>query len=129
MRTSALSAAAILAGSAAAADSCVKGLHIIVGRGTTEPPGTGVTGVLANKIAEEIGDSDVVPVDYPATLSDPAYGDSVMAGVEALTKEVTEYAEQCPGGKMAYLGYSQVCGLETGQAQKFACFNWFMLAY
>jgi hypothetical protein len=113
MRTAAFSAAALLAGSAVAADSCVKGLHIIVGRGTTEPAGTGVTGALAQKIADEIGDSDVVPVDYPATLSDPSYEESVMDGVDAITKEVTQYAKQCPGGKMAYLGYSQVRGLEN----------------
>lgn len=105
MRPATLSAATLLAGSAVAADDCVKGLHIIVGRGTGEPAGTGVTGGIADKIAKQIGNSDVVPLVYPATLD---YTDSVENGTNAIIEEVTSYAKKCPGGKMAYMGYSQV---------------------
>lgn len=108
MRVAALSAAAVMAGSALAVD-CSKGLHIIVGRGTDEPAGLGVTGVLAKNITAAIPGSDVVPIDYPASVSNPSYDASEKQGAQNVYDQVTQYHADCPGHKMAYLGYSQVC--------------------
>lgn len=110
MRTATfVAAAAALAGSAAAVD-CVKGLHMIVGRGTGEPKGLGETGALAKNISEKIPNSDYVAVDYPASLDNPGYEKSEMMGAKDVYNQVTEYHKACPGGKMAYLGWSQVRG-------------------
>ncbi len=106
MRTATLSAAAVLAGSAMAAE-CAKGLHIIVGRGTFEPTGLGETGALAKNISNVIPDSSIVAVNYPATLSNPNYDVSEKNGTQDVYDKVTKYHQDCPGHKMAYLGWSQ----------------------
>lgn len=106
MRTATLSAAALLAGSAMAAE-CSQGLHILVGRGTGEAAGLGETGALAKNISALVPDSDIVAIDYPATLSDPSYDVSEKDGAKDVYNKVTQYHKDCPGHKMAYLGWSQ----------------------
>lgn len=103
--TSALLVAA--AGTAAAAD-CYDGLYLIVARGTGEPKGPGSMGIIADDIAESIGDSKVLGLDYPATFSDPDYDDSETTGAETLQKVLTKYVGGCPDSKVAIMGYSQV---------------------
>ncbi|PHH91388.1 hypothetical protein CDD83_643 [Cordyceps sp. RAO-2017] len=113
MRRSTVSVTALVAGlaSAAAAQngtaSCATGLHLIVARGTSEPKGAGVTGLLADRIERQIAGSRVAPLDYPATLSKPDYEDSVAAGVQAMRSAVEQYAQECPRSKVAIMGYSQ----------------------
>jgi acetylxylan esterase len=87
--------------------SCVDGLFMIVARGTNEDPGPGVTGLIAERIASRIKDSDVVALDYPATYTDPLYTDSVNNGTQELSEVIRNYTESCPDGKMAVFGYSQ----------------------
>lgn len=104
---------AVMAGSAAAAAvaapvTCADGLYLIVGRGTTEDPGEGASEVFADSILSKIKGSKVLAVDYPATLEDPSYMESVEEGTKALEKELSDYVKKCPKGKVAYLGYSQV---------------------
>ena len=107
--TTAAMATAALSSTTLAQDSssCVSGLYMIVARGTTEPSGPGVTGLLAERIASRIKDSKVVALDYPATFTDPLYTESVTNGTETLGEMVRSYAEDCPDGKMALFGYSQ----------------------
>ncbi|KJZ73308.1 hypothetical protein HIM_07312 [Hirsutella minnesotensis 3608] len=112
MRVFAASIAALAAGAASAAaqgnvTSCASGLYLLVARGTTEPPGPGISGDLADNIAEEIKGSEVVSLDYPATLFDPDYKDSVALGARGMHDEVEEYAKLCPRSKIAIIGYSQ----------------------
>lgn len=104
---------AVMAGSAAAAAvaapvTCADGLYLIVGRGTTEAPGEGASEVFADAILSKIKGSKVLAVDYPATLDDPSYFESVQDGTKALEQEIADYVKKCPKGKVAYLGYSQV---------------------
>lgn len=87
---------------------CADGLHMIVARGTGEDEGPGVTGELAERIADRIEGSNVDALDYPASLSDPVYIDSVNDGAQELRDEVREYIKNCPDSKLAVLGYSQV---------------------
>ncbi|ATY65665.1 acetylxylan esterase precursor [Cordyceps militaris] len=106
MRTASLSAVALLAGSAVAAE-CSTGLHILVGRGTSEAAGLGETGALAKNISDAIPGSDIVAIDYPASLADPGYNVSETEGAKDVYDKVTKYHQDCPGHKMAYLGWSQ----------------------
>lgn len=101
----------LLAASASAQDdngvTCVDGLYLIVARGTGEPEGTGTMGVLADDVAERVQDSEVVGLDYPATLADPIYIDSLQDGASELKVTIARYSDNCPDGKIAVLGYSQ----------------------
>lgn len=80
--------------------------HIIVSRASTEAPGTGVLGSVADAIVASRPGSDVSTNPYPALL-DP-YLESETAGVGNLTEIVLEYQTCCPDSKMVLLGYSQV---------------------
>ncbi|KAK4065959.1 CAZyme family CE5 [Trichoderma aggressivum f. europaeum] len=105
MRGLALSLSLLAASSTAAAATCAKGLYMVVARGSEEPAGTGVTGNLTSQIAAKVPNSQVVAVDYPATLSD--YEDSEGDGVKAMQLLINNYGQACPGNKIAILGYSQ----------------------
>lgn len=87
--------------------SCVSGnaVHMIVARASLEPPGTGVIGNVSTKVAEQLPGSNVISVDYPATLTD--YPSSEASGVAAMMSLVTSYASQCPNSRMVLMGYSQ----------------------
>ncbi|KND87502.1 Acetylxylan esterase 2 [Tolypocladium ophioglossoides CBS 100239] len=86
---------------------CAPGLHIVVARGTGEPQGAGVTGLLADRIAAQVQGSAVAPLDYPATFTDPNYDASVAAGTKAMQAALDNYTAACPGAKVAVMGYSQ----------------------
>lgn len=107
------SAAALLVGAARAADNstnqtiCATGLYTIVARGSGEPQGTGLMGVLADNVTERIPGSRDTALVYPATFTDPIYNDSVDLGVKSLQTVVNAYIDACPGGKIAIMGYSQ----------------------
>lgn len=88
--------------------TCADGLYIVVARGTTEPAGSGAMGVIGDDVAGRVRDSEVVGLDYPATLSDPIYVESVIDGGRAMKEAVEGYHDACPDGRIAVLGYSQV---------------------
>ncbi|UKZ54574.1 hypothetical protein TrVGV298_008383 [Trichoderma virens] len=114
MRGLALSLSLLAASSTAAAatkPACAKGLYMVVARGSEEPAGTGVTGNLTSQIAAKVPNSQVVAVDYPATLTD--YEDSEGDGVKAMQQLLNNYGQACPGSKIAVLGYSQGAQVST----------------
>ncbi|KAL7944237.1 carbohydrate esterase family 5 protein [Trichoderma barbatum] len=114
MRGLALSLSLLAVGSTAAAatqPSCAKGLYMVVARGSEEPAGTGVTGNLTSQIAAKVPNSQVVAVDYPATLSN--YESSEGEGVKAMQTLLNNYGQACPGSKIAVLGYSQGAQVST----------------
>ncbi|KAM4067038.1 cutinase domain-containing protein [Hirsutella rhossiliensis] len=118
MRGNVASTLALMAGVAAAAahnssSTCAAGLYLIVARGTSELKGAGISGPLADRVAEHIKGSTVVPLDYPATLTNPIYDDSVGDGVDALQEAVHNYTQSCPDAKVALMGYSQGAQLTT----------------
>ena len=88
---------------------CFDGLKMFVSRGTSEPLGTGETGKVVEEIAARINGSAYEANPYPASGDNPNYFISVANGTAVLKKLVVEYAEACPGSKMALFGYSQVC--------------------
>ena len=112
MRTFAgLTIAALLATAGVSAEKstlkCAKGLKMFVSRGTGEPMGLGVTELLVKDIAGQINGSDIEAILYPAA-DDPSYFTSVGNGTRLVKNTIREYAEACPGSKMAFFGYSQV---------------------
>lgn len=110
MRGLAVSTVAALALSVTAQNTtCVDGLFMVISRGTGVPPGLGTDAKVAKQILKRIDHSEVVGLDYPATLTDPDYGESMTEGAENLQKVVTDYHKKCPDGKIALMGYSQVC--------------------
>ncbi|HWS31947.1 MAG TPA: cutinase family protein [Actinoplanes sp.] len=80
--------------------------HIIVTRASTEAPGTGIIGSLANAVTRASDQTITVEAtDYPAALN--PYAPSVAAGAEALTEQLTDEAGNCPDTKIVLMGYSQ----------------------
>ncbi|TEA20660.1 Acetylxylan esterase 2 [Colletotrichum sidae] len=98
------------------AAGCATGVHMIVARASTERPGPGIIGGVANRVQSQIPGSDMVSVDYPAQLN--PYQPSQRAGVTAMTKLVQDYATQCPESKMVLMGYSQVGDAVPGFTKK-----------
>ncbi|QSZ33587.1 hypothetical protein DSL72_005155 [Monilinia vaccinii-corymbosi] len=80
-------------------------VHMIVARASTETPGEGIIGAVANMVKKSLPGSDSEAVEYPATLQ--SYMTSEAAGVKAMTKLVQDYAAKCPDSKIALMGYSQ----------------------
>lgn len=89
-----------------ATPECVEGVYVIVARGSEEDVGQGEMAVVAEGVEDAIDDSEAVALDYPATFQ--AYGRSVADGVEALNDTLVRYVEECPDGKVALMGFSQV---------------------
>lgn len=91
---------------------CVDGLYMLVARGTGEDAGPGETGKVANRIKDQIDNSTVKGLDYPASFNgevgDNNYFDSVEKGYEAMKVAIQQYYDACPDHKMAIFGYSQV---------------------
>lgn len=95
-------------------------IHLLVARGSTEPPGYGQLNSLATKIIQNNPGATKEAIDYPAKLQ--PYPPSVSAGVIAVKKQLSSYVEKCPDSKIVLLGYSQganiigdaLCGGNTG---------------
>jgi hypothetical protein len=81
-------------------------VHLFVARGTTEPPGDGLIGSLAQLVLGANPGATEESIDYPAT-SDPIYLPSVTIGIEAVTEQVTSYVSACPNSTLVLMGYSQ----------------------
>jgi hypothetical protein len=86
--------------------TCATGVHIIVARASTEPPGEGIIGAVATKVQQAVPGSDSEAVDYPATLTN--YSISEPSGVAAMQTLIQNYVARCPSSKIALMGYSQV---------------------
>jgi acetylxylan esterase len=91
---------------------CVDGLKIFVGRGTGEPitllDAQGLTGTLTKNITDKIPSSHAEGILYDASYQDPSYFQSNANGTALVREAVLGYGRDCPDGKMALIGYSQV---------------------
>jgi acetylxylan esterase len=81
-------------------------VNIITARGSTEPPGEGMTGSLVTQIVnsstQTVSHEAVV---YPATLTN--YTSSESQGVTNAEQELATAVQNCPNQKQVLLGYSQ----------------------
>ncbi|KAF6811846.1 Acetylxylan esterase 1 [Colletotrichum musicola] len=94
-----------IASASSSPNVCANGAHIIVARGTNEPPGSGLIESVAHGVAAAVPDSQIAPLDYPAAFDN--YSASVAAGVDSLKTELAEYSSRCPQSKVALMGFSQ----------------------
>ncbi|CZT04721.1 hypothetical protein WAI453_007718 [Rhynchosporium graminicola] len=98
---------------------CATGVHIIVARASTEVPGEGIIGAVADQVVKAVPGSDSEAVGYPATLLD--YLTSEGTGVKVMTNMIETYTMRCPQSKLVLMGYSQgaqvvgdvMCGTST----------------
>ena len=94
--------------------TCYSGVYVIVGRGSTEDPGEGKPGAVADLVVAAIPDSASVAVNYPASIVDPPYPESVVDGIKDTIAKVQAYVDACgPSSKIALVGYSQGGNLMT----------------
>ncbi len=107
MKVSSTVAVGLLAASSnAQSTTCAQGLYMLVARGSDEAPGVGRIGVVAGNVSLQIPGSITVALDYPATFDN--YLTSEFNGTEEMNAKIVNYVSQCPNGKIALLGYSQV---------------------
>ncbi|KAK4082061.1 hypothetical protein PCL_06909 [Purpureocillium lilacinum] len=85
-------------------ESCAQ-IHLLVARGSTEPPGDGQLGSLAARIIRAHQGATQEAIDYPALLN--PYSTSVRAGTAAVLNQLTAYVRRCPNSMVVLLGYSQ----------------------
>ena len=82
-------------------------IHVFGARETTAPAGFGSAGTVVNLILNAHPGATSEAINYPAA-GGSSYGASVVAGVQAVTNQVTTFANQCPDTKIVLVGYSQV---------------------
>jgi acetylxylan esterase len=79
---------------------------LIVARASTEAPGDGAIGALAEEIQKGVKATvSQQAVNYPANLT--PYEPSVTAGDTAIKAQLEEEVATCPSQKIVLLGYSQ----------------------
>ncbi|KAL1861436.1 hypothetical protein VTK73DRAFT_7111 [Phialemonium thermophilum] len=101
--TTATAAPALLA---LAAPACPQ-VHVFGARETTLPPGFGSSQTLVDLLLRAFPGSTAEAIDYPAA-GDDAYASSVTAGVAAVVRQATRFADACPETILIMHGYSQV---------------------
>jgi acetylxylan esterase len=92
--------------------SCSSGVYIIAARGSDEDPGYGSTASVVNGVLSAIPGSAAIALDYPASVLDPLYPDSVTDGINAMISLIESYVNSC-GGKIVLVGFSQGANVVT----------------
>jgi len=79
--------------------------HLIIARGSLEPPGPGSLLSLANKIVASNPGTTMESITYPATIDN--YDTSSANGTIAVEEQLTAFVQKCPNSKVVMMGYSQ----------------------
>ncbi|TVY54826.1 Acetylxylan esterase 2 [Lachnellula cervina] len=86
--------------------TCYSGVYIIGARGSEEDAGFGSVASVVSGVLAAIPDSGSVAVDYPASVLDPIYSESVTDGINAMTTLIENYVGNC-SGNIVLTGFSQ----------------------
>ncbi|KAJ5414748.1 cutinase [Penicillium cosmopolitanum] len=81
-------------------------VHLFVARGTSESPGDGSIGSLADLVLQGNPGATQEAIDYPA-LAFPVYIADVSIGIKAVTDQFARYTSSCPDSTLVLIGYSQ----------------------
>ncbi|CAI7677700.1 unnamed protein product [Penicillium manginii] len=81
-------------------------VHLFVARGTSESPGDGSIGSLADLVLHANPGATQEAIDYPA-LPFPVYITDVGIGIKAVTDQFARYTSSCPDSTLVLIGYSQ----------------------
>lgn len=79
--------------------------HLIVARGSLEPPGPGSMLTLAEKVMQENPGTTMEAIDYPATIEN--YDVSSTAGTKAVEQQLSTFVQKCSSSKVVMMGFSQ----------------------
>jgi acetylxylan esterase len=86
--------------------TCYSGVYVIGARGSDEDPGFGSVDSVVSGVLAAIPDSGSIALDYPASVLDPFYDDSVSDGVNTMIGLIQSYVDSCYG-KIVLVGFSQ----------------------
>ncbi|KAF7157655.1 hypothetical protein CNMCM5623_002029 [Aspergillus felis] len=87
-------------------------IHVFGARETTAPAGYGSSSTVVNLILNAYPGSSSEAISYPAcggqsSCGGVSYGNSVVAGINAVTSAVNSFHQRCPNTKLVLVGYSQ----------------------
>jgi acetylxylan esterase len=86
--------------------TCYSGVYVIGARGSDEDPGYGSVAPVVDGVLSSIPNSGAVALDYPASVLDPVYPDSVTDGINTMISLIETYVNNCEG-KIVLVGFSQ----------------------
>lgn len=86
--------------------TCYSGVYVIGARGSEEDPGYGSVASVVNGVLSAIPNSGAIALDYPASVLDPLYPESVTDGINTMISLIESYVDSC-GGKIVLVGFSQ----------------------
>lgn len=86
--------------------TCYGGVYVIGARGSEEAAGYGSVASVVNGVLSAVPNSGAIALDYPASVLDPLYPESVTDGINTMISLIHNYVDSC-GGKIALVGFSQ----------------------
>jgi len=92
--------------------TCYSGVYVIGARGSEEAAGYGSVASVVTSILAAIPNSGSIALDYPASVLDPLYDDSVTDGINTLISLVQTYVDDCEG-EIVLTGFSQGANVIT----------------
>ncbi|TVY62783.1 Acetylxylan esterase [Lachnellula suecica] len=92
--------------------TCYDGVYVIGARGSEEAAGFGSVASVVSGVLSAISNSGSVALDYPASVVDPLYDDSVIDGINAMITLIENYVDSC-GGEIVLVGFSQGANVVT----------------
>lgn len=108
LAATALFSSAVVAAPVQRQVTCYSGVYMIVARGSDEDPGEGKPGMVADLVAAALPGSGSVAVDYPASITDPLYPDSVTDGINDAISKINAYIDACgSAARIVLIGFSQ----------------------